>query len=106
MDEIVELLAREMAVQNGLNPDELVTTFSRGGPNPEKSAWKCYEHFARAALSALHEAGYRVVPNEPTDEMLRQGAMTFYENRHLTTYAHRIPYIYRAMIDASPVKKG
>lgn len=82
--------------------ETLLETVTRDGKLQHRQSIE----IARAALSALHEAGYRVVPNEPTDEMLRQGAMTFYENRHLTTYAHRIPYIYRAMIDASPVKKG
>ena len=58
-----------------------------------------HEWAAQAALQAIHDAGYAVVPLRPTLEMTTAGYETIYDYGH-DTYAE----IWRAMIQASQPK--
>lgn len=73
---------------------------------------------ARAVLSALHDAGYSVVPNEPTEEMVEamsfaykktprpSGAVGMTIDNQFKAECAREFATYRAMLAASPIKKG
>lgn len=52
-----------------------------------------YEEPARRALSAIEEAGYKIVPVEPTEEMLKASSRSD---------ANRAGVYYRAMLAAAP----
>lgn len=54
---------------------------------------------ADAILSALHAAGYMIVPREPTDAMLRAASM-----RQQPSLGQVYPSVYRAMADAGELK--
>ncbi len=57
---------------------------------------------AKAALKALEEAGYVIVPKEPTDEMVSAGQKpnrTIHDHSYLT--AHSVETRYKAMIQAA-----
>ena len=58
-----------------------------------------HEWAAQAALQAIHDAGYAVVPLRPTLEMTTAGYETIYDYGH-DTYAE----IWRAMLSASQPK--
>lgn len=58
-----------------------------------------HEWAAQAALQAIHDAGFAVVPLRPTLEMTTAGYETIYDYGH-DTYAE----IWRAMIQASQPK--
>lgn len=58
-----------------------------------------HEWAAQAALQAIHNAGFAVVPLRPTLEMTTAGYETIYDYGH-DTYAE----IWRAMIQASQPK--
>ena len=54
---------------------------------------------AQLALSAIEASGLCIVPREPTDSLLKTGAMAFFSEKH-DVLAARIPFVYRAMIEA------
>ena len=66
-----------------------------------------YEEIVRAALSAALERGYRLVPVEPTEEMVAKGGEGIdgnvdYDRDDLTISEEDALAAYRAMIAASP----
>ncbi len=81
MDEIVELMAKAQH-------DDCVQGDHEWGERADVQDY--WRQSVRAALSALHDAGWRVVPEDPTTEAIFAIATSAYS----------------AMIDASPVKKG
>lgn len=59
---------------------------------------------ARSALAAISNAGYAIVPVEPTEAMLRDAGQVYaamYERKPMP--APNTKAIYRAMISASPI---
>lgn len=58
MSEMVERVARAMAVSRGFPPDELLGCGAKNG----QAIWRAYEEYARAALEAMRE---------PTEAMKR-----------------------------------
>lgn len=95
-DTLVEAIARAIfAAQWEAGPlsDDGPPNFGRGGFKTEVVSWTAA---ARAALTAITEAGYVVAPRIATEEMLEVGA-------HCASSVP-IPYtaehIYRAMINA------
>jgi len=72
-DKLIEVLARD---HSGRVFDQFFCDPHR---SPERRAqwiektWKAYMPEARAALTAIREAGYAVVPVEPTEKMLEAG---------------------------------
>lgn len=82
-DEIVEVVARALCrLFDGRDPDETIAgdcyTFTTEEPDyslpiPDVIVyghrWQAYQRKAQAALSALKQAGYAVLPVEPTEAM-------------------------------------
>lgn len=68
-----------------------------------------YDDLAQAALQAIHDAGYVVVPREPTETMMMAGSVagkvvsTDEAGRRITRYpaVNAVAAHYRAMIQAS-----
>lgn len=89
MDEIVELMANAVIKNNGYSRED--TTLGE---------WYALTGHLRAALSSLHESGYSVVPNEPTNVMVEVGTEARW--RSAVRDANNIREIYRAMLAASP----
>ncbi len=58
---------------------------------------------AAATLKPIAEGRSVVVPVEPTEAMLKSGAMAFYSSKE-HVFAARMPDVYRAMLQAAQVK--
>lgn len=95
MDEIVELMARAICTAQGENFDAKSLMETGHGNDPEDNR-ESFRAATRAALSALYEAGYSVVPNEPTNVMVEVGTEARW--RSAVRDANNIREIYRAMI--------
>lgn len=66
--DVEEIVARAIATANGWSlPNDLTLPYAEGGRVGQTIA------AARAALRALEEAGFAVVPREPTPEMIESG---------------------------------
>lgn len=75
-DELRELLARQMALDDGRNPDApVVWTVLDGERNVTEYVWHQYLRKADSTFIALNSAGLAVVPVEPTEQMSRQGVL-------------------------------
>jgi len=59
-----------------------------------------YMHKSERFLDALTAAGMVVVPIEPSEAMLKSGAVAFYGDKH-DVLAGRLPSVYRAMTEAA-----
>lgn len=75
MTDLVEALARALCIADRRDPDEDWTTdgviqLDIALPEGEEQLWRTHPYAgrARAALSALEAAGYRLVPVEPTEK--------------------------------------
>ena len=64
MDDIVEIMARRM----------YPATFELPRINLHKPLYDKAMAKSRAAVAALRDAGYEIVPVEPTEAMMREGA--------------------------------
>lgn len=60
--------------------------------------WTLYDGI-RAALTALEQAGYAVVPVEPTEEMAAVGTIAFHDSYTRAPIARAV---YAAMLSARP----
>lgn len=92
MTDPIEIMARAMCISGGFSPDD---TMPNGGPR-----WRYYKPGLQAALSALRDAGYVVVPVEPTEEMIGEGDRVMY-GRYGCSF--EVAPIYDAMIQAAQV---
>lgn len=119
MTDIVEIMARAMSAARNLSPDSLYQHNDyEDWPEDHRNeyicvitgkpmvaifhrAWRHHEAAARAALAALAQADFAIVPVTPTEAMERDGgqeyAMTFQRPMMAEVNAKAI---YRAMIDA------
>lgn len=62
-----------------------------------------YLRYARAALSAIEANGYRVVPVEPTQEMIEAGLEgEVVRDSSGTSWRSPTAYVYSAMLSAAP----
>lgn len=86
MTDPIEIMARAMAPLVSEDMEE-----------PFRSGW--LSNLATAAISALTDAGFAVVPVEPTETMLSAG-----QEAWLNDPARRSSTLYRAMIQAGRVK--
>jgi hypothetical protein len=73
-DKLIEAVARVMCAADGLDPDQdrrvIGSVMLDVAVNPETAQrWRLYVKRACAALRAIEDAGYVVVPKEPTEEM-------------------------------------
>lgn len=87
MPDPIEIMARAMCISGGFSPDDRMPN---DGPR-----WRYYVPGIQAALSALHEAGFVVVPVEPTEAMIEAGRWPAEDDGPLACY--------RAMIQAAQV---
>jgi len=72
-----------------------------------------YVPYAKAALQAIEDAGYQVVPKELTGEMIDEGANTYHTTRTHLAGRKRVfvpndwmNAVYKAMLVAAPDVKG
>lgn len=97
MGEIVEKVARAICWKNGMDPNLTL------GGDGENFLWMEYESQAEAAIAvhkaALSEAGYVIVPREPTQEMFMAAINAFHEENKGIEYAPLIGW--RSMIEAA-----
>ena len=56
---------------------------------------------AETAVQAFEEAGFRIVPIEPTEEMTVSGYHATQEDKTIRTFGHADD-IYKAMLEAAP----
>lgn len=97
MSDLIEVLARSLAISNASDPDAL--------NGASGVVWKLYEDDVADQLAALDAAGLQIVPKEPTEHMTVLG----YESVDLCTpsqscgkSADTAASIYRAMIASAP----
>lgn len=102
--EAVARAAREIVVNafidrfdNGDAVDPAIERFVEHGLND--FAERVAEAIADAALSAI--PGWRLVPEEPTREMIERGASVIWDNEG-APYEEDAAAVYRAMISAAP----
>lgn len=94
---VEEIVARALCKLDEYDPDELGSHFGGG------LLWTQYEDDARAALRALEEQGYAVVPREPTEAMVRAAMDEWHEDKN-TVYLHVLMRdCWRAMLNAADV---
>jgi hypothetical protein len=74
MTGMTERIARAMAVSEGVDPDVIVTRFSRLDADVKHPAWCLYSAFARAAVEVMRE---------PTEAMLDVGPGEPYMDGHV-----------------------
>lgn len=60
-----------------------------------------HNYWAQGVVQALHSSGYRIVPVEPTKEMIGAGAVCQVEREGLLSFHGTAKFVYRAMIAAS-----
>lgn len=69
-----------------------------------------YRDYARAALAAVEAAGYRVVPVEPTAEMIRAALVEADRHGYLALKGYftddEATFCWRAMLAAAPPPEG
>jgi hypothetical protein len=88
MDDLREKVARAMAA-----------TFN-GDADPEGDLWEQWGGETDAVLAAIHASGHRIVPVEPTEEMLREGAAKVREFMDVRGPYPRAHAMYCAMLTA------
>lgn len=108
--DVEEIVARAIATANGWSlPNDLTLPYAEGGRVGQTIA------AARAALRALEEAGFRVVPVEPTFEMCRAAKWSLEKAKERDCkLQHERPYTaeekhairWRAMLDAAGREEG
>lgn len=70
-----ESVARAIATSYGLDPDDIAPRSVICGPgNEHLQEWEAYEEQASAALRAVADAGFVIVPREPTEVMVDEAA--------------------------------
>ena len=75
--------------------------------NTATNEGKGYISAMGAALSAIEAAGVTLCPNEPTEEMIIQGAYDIDTmDRRFESGKSIAPNVYEKMLSASPLKKG
>lgn len=99
--DLVEKIADAVTKANGSD-----TTYEEDKTHfPAAAKWA--EEIAMASLTAIQDAGYVLVPGEPTEEMLQKGsdfwALTLARNLDWRGDARGS---YQAMIAASPLREG
>ena len=102
-DALVEEIAKAMFVRPFRDgPVQLsVAVPSWGGVGAHKR--EEFRNHARAALSAIEAAGWRVVPVEPTQEMIEAGLEgEVVRDSSGTSWRSPTAYVYSAMLSAAP----
>lgn len=86
------------AIKRAMRPklSECIALSLNGNPNKWKQA---EEILSQAALTAIAEAGYAVVPVEPTEAMRSEGADRLFASA-VDDWGDEAADIYRAMINA------
>lgn len=90
-DTLREAVARAQCAAGGLDPDEIMPN---GWPR-----WRYYLPTTDAALSAIEAAGWRIVPLEPTLDMIQAH---YDAHAAAETVFAEAEVVYRAMLDAAP----
>ena len=91
--------ARELPLKGKPSPVELWNSLSKS----QRERWRGTARAAIAAhTAALQEAGFAIVPREPTDEMVLDGRGKLYVDLWGGILADDIKDAYRAMIAAAP----
>lgn len=93
--EIEEIVARALCKEDGHDPDEWASHFT------DEKLWMEWREAARAALRALEEAGYAVVPREATPEMQKAALGAFANLPDPKASAWDAMQGWRAMLDAA-----
>lgn len=83
MDDLREKVARAMAA-----------TFN-GDADPQGDLWEQWGGETVAVLAAIHASGHRIVPVEPTEDMVF-AAMTHFD----TPFCNDVETLYRVMLTA------
>jgi hypothetical protein len=68
-DELIEKMARGIAVSQGHDPDKLCFSYSKSG-DQHRPTWMRFVVYATAAIAAIEAAGAVVVPVEATERMV------------------------------------
>lgn len=68
--------------------------------------WQRYGKEVDITLAAIHASGHRIVPVEPTEEMLREGATKVREFMDVRGPYPRTHAMYRAMLTAYSMRIG
>lgn len=116
MDEVVDLISRAIYQKSrGLAPPDRPPS-----NDVERAGWGKWCDFGRAVANALAEAGYAIVPREPTEAMMQAAEPPFREinailaeheighGRGPIAYPDGKPplvHAWRAMVDAAPKEK-
>lgn len=106
MSKIAEIMARSYHAEECHDTEASYRRWGWAVPEKWADPWNSgglrqrqkLERYAQAVLTALEQAGYVVVPKEPTQDM--QKAALFFVMRQ-----HQARDIYRAMISASQVQE-
>ena len=108
MDKVVEKVARAIVEFWGEDPDRPTTS--------GQAMWRETAPVARVAITALEAGGWRVVPAEPTEEMIKKAVdtegMKAVATCIMLSFIHNCPLpkfetsplhqAYKAMLDAAP----
>lgn len=95
MTDIIEIMARAMCLDDGNDPD---ADFVGGAKK-----WEAYAHDAGICVAALTEAGFAIVPVEPTEAMADAGYGVLADADDRMLAYRDASDVYRAMIQSGRI---